>query len=249
MSCTQYKRYHQSEENKTHTDSISLDDVSPGNKYKTITYTRFNILGNYTYSPVKTVYWNVDTAKEWFSRSVRDPETNVSIFSYHTFSKRLSRQVQLSVHYSPDFEPDNEYLTDLFMRYKKYKEGESLTEGELCLLHNFFHMDNAIFKDLDRERAEELLTNTENGSWVLRKTSVKDSNVIATRAITYKDNKGHIYHTLIANIYGHGYVITSGVSSGDEMPNVGSGGSLSFKQSYASFIDLIDCMPVYRLIF
>ena len=73
MSINNYSNFHRKrveEKDANEYDIISWEAVDPGNRYQSITYTRFLTKsmkdGSLLLSPVKCLYWNLDTAKEWF---------------------------------------------------------------------------------------------------------------------------------------------------------------------------------------
>ena len=256
MSRSGYGLFHakNKETKKDDIDPISLEETDPGNKLETITYTRFHVNKNSSrnhlfISPVKTVYWNLDSAKLWFIDHNRnkDPETNLPILSENVLKKRLSNQLNLQKYIQEkNQEPDDLVIKNLFM---KYKNDEKMDEEELCFLHNFFHIDNTILMDWKkkcedskdyREFANELIQCSDNGSWLVRHTSVKDSDIIKTRAVTYRNYKGDIFHIVIAHIYGYGYTLPN-VERGQKMPSIGSNEYILINQQYvfASFIELI----------
>ena len=87
--------------------------------------------------------------------------------------------------------------------------------------------------------ADQLITNAENGSWLIRHSSVEDSDVMKARVITSKSRDGQINHTIISVIYGYGYV-TPNVQRGEKLPHLGSGEYVKVSRYVApSFIHLI----------
>ena len=104
MSRSGYKLFHaKNKEENNDTDCMSLEETDPGNKFETISYTRFHVteekgdISNISIKPIKTVYWNLDSAKEWFidHHKNKDPETNLPILSENVFRKRLEHQLSL----------------------------------------------------------------------------------------------------------------------------------------------------------
>lgn len=231
-------------------DIISWDSVDPGNRYHSITYTRFLTKsvkdGGILISPVKCLYWNLDTAKKWFidEKKEKDPETNLPILSPPTFCKRLKQQLKLTTLYNDEFYiPEMNIIKDIFM---KWISSQLIAENEECLLQNFFHIDNTILTAWEKSHgmelrtfADQLITNAENGSWLIRHCSVEDSDVMKARVITSKSRDGQINHTIIAVIYGYGYV-TPNIQRGEKLPNLGSGEYVKVSRYVApSFIHLI----------
>ncbi len=233
-------------------DAITLEETDPGNKYQTISYTRFIFevvdREQIRISPVKSVYWNLDGAKQWFleHHNIRDPETNSSILFDMVFKTRLFRQVELSQYYENGYEPEDALLKELFLTYINHGV---LSGKELSLLHNFFHIDNTILMkwkeeceepSKHREFSNQLIEKADKGSWLIRQTSVKESDVIKTRVITFKTKDGIVRHCVFAHVYGCGYILPQGMQSGMEMPSLGSGEYITIKNHvFASFIDLI----------
>lgn len=229
-------------------DMISWESVDPGNRYHSITYTRFLTKmerdGSLLVSPVKCLYWNLDTAKKWFIDEHRqiDPETNMLILSPSTFCNRLEHQLKLTSFYE-FYIPEMDQIREIFL---KWISSQLITEKEECLLHNFFHIDNTILTGWAKSHgmelrtlADQLISNAENGSWLIRHSSVEDSDVMKARVITSKSKDGQINHTIISVIYGYGYVKPN-IQRSEKLPHLGSGEYVKVSRYVApSFIHLI----------
>jgi len=252
MSRQDYIDFHKQSIQKN--DMITLEETDPGNHYKTISYTRFNVKNdennddNIQISPVKIVYWNLDSAKRWFDIDNRDPETNSSILSYQTFLSRIEKQLKLKQTYEEGYFPDDSKIKNLFLMYIMNKS--KISDENLTLLHNFFHIDNTILmkweEDISdnskhREFANKIISNAENGSWFVRRTSIKESDVVKTRVITFKSMNGSVKHIMISHVYGYGYVLPLNITSGQEMPFLGSGNYMTVNKelTFPSFISFI----------
>lgn len=252
MSRDSYSNFHRKRaeaKDANEYDMISWESVDPGNRYHSITHTRFLSKmvkdGGLLISPVKCLYWNLDTAKKWFIDEKRqiDPETNLPILSPSIFCKRLEQQLKLTSFYEEFYIPEMDMIKDIFL---KWISSQLIEEKEECLLHNFFHIDNTILTGWAKSHgmelrtlADQLITNAENGSWLIRHSSVEDSDVMKARVITSKSMDGQINHTIIAVIYGYGYV-TPNVQRGEKLPNLGSGEYVKVSRYVApSFIHLI----------
>lgn len=250
MSRDSYSNFHKKQaKDSNEYDMISWESVDPGNRYQSITYTRFLTKlerdGGILLSPVKCLYWNVDTAKKWFidENKQKDPETNLSVLSPTNFCKRIEQQLQLISFFPEKHIPDMEIIKQLFQKWIK---NELICEKEECLLHNFFHIDNTILTDWSKSHgmelrtlAEQMIANAENGSWLIRHSSVEDSDMIKARVITSKSRDGQMNHTIIAIVYGYGYVVPN-IQRGQKLPSLGNGEYVKVSRYVApSFIHLI----------
>lgn len=128
-----------------------------------------------------------------------------------------------------------------------------ITEKEKAILDVHLHIDDVLLSDwVDigdsiqlREKGIEMLSKSNVGSWIVRKSSVKENETIIPRVISfYKTDKNpyedKIFHLLIARIPGLGY-ISFDVKRGevitreeDENPKM-----IKIYGLYASFADLI----------
>lgn len=124
---------------------------------------------------------------------------------------------------------------------------EKYTEEEINYLENMMHIDDHLLSDwivpseLDlRTRAMGLITSSNLGSWLVRRSSVTEQPNIKVRVITIKTN-GTIRHYLFAHIDGLGYVLTAG-SSGDVFPKIGENKPIIINEVFSSLPSLLTYM-------
>lgn len=142
-------------------------------------------------------------------------------------------------------EEKEKYIEDLFY---KFIRGTNITEIEKSILDNNLHIDDTLLSswvdigdNLElRQKGIDMLSNSVKGSWLIRKSSVVESDTIIPRVISFKSYDNNIYHHLIAKVPGFGYITFTDVrnalmpSETDENPRF-----VNVFNIYASFIDLI----------
>lgn len=233
------------DEDQEFTDIISFEPACEGNKYNkyfSISYLRIDKLNR----PIRIYYWTLESAKLWVldNNKKTDPETRLLI--NNGFPERIRLHMELTTYYDNNYNPSTEELVPLFDRYIK---GLSLSPPEICAIKVFLHMDDSGFLSdwLDttgvdiRMMALAAIETSNNGSYLLRKSSIVDSDIIKARVITFKDNNGNISHIPIAHVYSFGYVELD-VSRSTEMPNEGENKQFPkyVGKVYPSFIDILE---------
>ena len=235
------------DEDQEFTDIISFEPACEGNKYNknlSISYLRIDKLNR----PNKIYYWTLESAKLWVldNNKKTDPESRLLI--NNGFPERIRLHMELTTYYKNDYNPSTDELVPLFDRYIK---GLSLSPPEICTIKVFLHMDDSGFLSdwlnttgVDiRMMALTAIEESENGSYLLRKSSIVDSDIIKARVITFKDNNGNISHIPIAHVYSFGYIELD-VSRSAEMPNEGENKMFPkyVGKVYPSFIDILEGM-------
>ena len=166
-------------------------------------------------------YWTIESAAEWFltQKKTQDLRTmtpylgSMDRIQYHHALRQLT---------SDGWKPPMTELPWLF--YQALIAPASLNPLDLLAVHLFAHMDDmGILSEWSHESqrvaATAALAAAPVGSWLLRRSSVKDSDIIKTRALCVKDKQtGLTQHILIAHIYGFGYAHLIGVQSHQQMP-------------------------------
>jgi hypothetical protein len=165
-------------------------------------------------------YWTVESAAQWFltQQKTQDLRTmtpylgSIDRIRYHHALRQLTHA---------DWTPPAD-LQSLF--HQALVAPASLNPLDLLTVHLFVHMDDVgILSEWSHESqrvaAAAALAAAPPGSWLLRRSSVKDSDIIKTRALCVKDKEtGQTQHILIAHIYGFGYVHLTGVQSFQQLP-------------------------------
>jgi hypothetical protein len=236
------------DEDQEFTDAISLepicDESKRYDKYHAISYLRKDKLNR----PNKIYYWTLESAKLWVLDNNKkiDPETRLLI--NNGFPERIILQLELQNYPEYKNTPTTELLSQLFDRYIK---NENITPSELCAIKVFLHMDDSGFLSdwLDtvgtdiRTMALTAIETAENESWLLRKSSIVDSDIIKARVITIKDTSGIICHIPIAHVYSFGYIELA-VARSATMPNEKENNQFPnyVGKVYPSFIDILEAM-------
>lgn len=166
-------------------------------------------------------YWTVESAAKWFltQKKTQDLRTmtpyigSMDRIRYHHAFRQLTHA---------DWTPPLAELPQLF--YQALIAPTSMNPLDLLTVHLFAHMDDLnILKQWDHESqraaSTAALSAAPPGSWLLRRSSVKESDIIITRALCIKDKRtGLTQHILIAHIYGFGYAQLKGIQSFQQMP-------------------------------
>lgn len=235
------------DEDQEFTDIISFEPACEGNmynKYLSISYLRIDKLNR----PNKIYYWTIESAKLWVldNNKKTDPETRILI--NNGFPERIRLHMELQNYPEYMITPTTEALSSLFDRYIKK---EHITPSELCAMKVFLHMDDSGFLSdwLDtvgqniRTMALTAIEISDNGSYLLRKSSIVDSDIIKARVITYKNTTGIVSHVPIAHVYSLGYIELN-VGRSETMPNEGENKPFPkyVGKVYTSFIDILEGM-------
>lgn len=247
MTCN-YTTFHTNKLEKSPNDFVDLITFDPAcedmkyNKFKSISCLRINKLNH----PTKIYYWSLDSAIYYVldHNKKMDPETKLLLPS--NFGERVKLQQELRTYFPETYNPSIDYLSILFNQY--IIEPSILIPSQLCELKVFLHMDSSGFltewvdtTGIDiRTKAIEKINTSENGSWLLRKSSIIDSDIIKARVVTIKNNTGDINHIPIAHVYSFGYIELI-VSREDKMPNEGSNNIFPkyYDPIYTSYVDIM----------
>jgi hypothetical protein len=165
-------------------------------------------------------YWTVESAAQWFltQQKTQDLRTmtpylgSIDRIRYHHALRQLTH-----TNWTPPAD-----LQRLF--HQALVAPASLNPLDLLTVHLFVHMDDVGIlsewtDESQRLAATAALAAAPPGSWLLRRSSVKDSDIIKTRALCVKDKQtNQIQHLLIAHLYGFGYAQLTGVPSFQQLP-------------------------------
>ena len=120
------------------------------------------------------------------------------------------------------------------------------SEEERIYLDNTMHFDDHLIDwDLScdfglREKAISVINSAPIGSWLVRRSSVKEQEHVKIRVITCRV-KQEIRNYLLAHINGFGYVLTNGVQ-GSSMPSLGENKTIKIEIPFYSLPNLLDYM-------
>lgn len=149
---------------------------------------------------------------------------------------------------------NNDNKDNIDKYFKKFCE-EKIEENELLSLENLMHIDDHLLTDWHvpsefnlREKALSIINKSENGSWLVRRSSVAEQSNVKVRVITFKKiPSNEIRHYLFAQINGLGYVLTHGFS-GDSFPNIGDDKPIFISSIFRSLPELLTHMKGEGLI-
>ena len=192
-------------------------------------------------------YWTVDSATQWFLklRKTRDLRImtpylgSMDRIEYHRALRELTTDT-----WTPPLQDD---LRRHF--YQALHSPQSLSALELLTVRLFVHMDDVgILKEWDEEGAlrphsYNTLLGALPGSWLVRRSSVQDSDIIKARVLCVKNKKtGRIENILLGHLYGLGYAQLIGVKSNEQLPFSHSSDPLPATHFMSgSFLDLLHC--------
>lgn len=228
-------------------DPITLDAINlTGRNY--ISYLRLTPLR----APIITKYWDTNSAYNVFvNHPVRrggqivDPETlqpiNPGFIERATLYKRSIDEL------GSTFEPTPHMMNSLFSKYLH----QTITEREKLILRSFlFIEDDAILPKFTvqglelRTETERILREHGNGAWLLRQSSVINSDLCSGTALSLMmENK--IKHMIIIHVRGYGYYITTDITRGDTLPSIEDGKALpqlsvNNPVVYPCIVDILD---------
>ena len=168
---------------------------------------------------------------------------------------RIALQLKLAEYMQAGLsvDPTKEHLIATFDAY--LKNPATTSEHDMVLMKTNLHMDDSGFLSewIDtpvmnfRDLAIAKIATSEPGSWLLRKASVVESDVIKPRCITFKNKlTGNVDHLIIAHIYGFGYTTFDKMARGYKMPQSNNGEKMpQFDTVYESFIDILESLTAY----
>ena len=238
----------------TKEDPISLDDLLPvaQNGRRTIGYLR--LVEN---KPRVIVYYDTLSAYNAFvTNNVRlEPETRAPLNKGFVERIKLYRnaitmlteeQLALSItHEDPEQRRVvNQQKSDMFQRYMR---DQATPAEKLQLQISLFIDDTEVLHPYTREDATARLAYAPIGSWIIRTSSIGDSDIITTRAITISSPLG-MRHVCITQIYGYGFMISPNFPVVNNVCQVSSMGSdmiipqlaAEVSNVYPSFLDALD---------
>ena len=238
----------------TKEDPISLDDLLPvaQNGRRTIGYLR--LVEN---KPRVIVYYDTLSAYNAFvTNKIRfEPETRAPL--HKGFVERITlyrnaittlteEQLALSIiHEDPEQRRlVNQQKSDMFQRYMR---GQATPTEKLQLQISLFIDDTEVLHPYTREDATTRLQHAPVGSWIIRTSSIGDSDIITTRAISISLPLS-ISHLCITQIYGYGFILSPNFPKSNDVCQVSSMGSdiiipqLAAEAStvYPSFLDALE---------
>jgi hypothetical protein len=197
--------------------------------------------------PVKLIPYDTYSAYDTFiTRGLKfDPETREPLNA--NFFKRIQLYKEALDTFGSEFEPSVEELNRLM---NKYLQGESLDERETLYLRSYLNADNSsAIKEFDgdvRVMAKTALKQKGEGSWLLRRSSIKNSSLIKVKVLSCFD-KNEYHHYPFFHVSGLGYYSTNDFDK-NEMPGlpepIGSIPNFSNPntQLYPCFFDLLVAM-------
>jgi hypothetical protein len=185
----------------------------------------------------KYIIHNCDTYPSPFDNKVVYPDI---------LKKRILSQYKYSLIYEEYKDKDEKDKNNYFIKYCL----GTISEEERIYLDNTMHFDDHLIDwDLScdfklREKAINLINLSPVGSWLVRRSSVKEQEHVKIRVITCRV-KDEIMNYLLAHINGFGYVLTNGLQ-GSSMPYLGENKTIKINMAFYSLPDLLDYMKTVQ---
>lgn len=174
------------------------------------------------------------------------PFDNIKVVYLDILKKRIISQYKYSLIYEEYKDKDDKDKNEYFV---KYCLGTILEEERIYLDNNMYFDDHLIDWDLScdfglREKAISVINSAPVGSWLVRRSSVKEQEHVKIRVITGKA-KEEIRNYLLAHINGFGYILTNGLQ-GSSMPYLGENKTIKINIAFYSLPDLLDYMQTVQ---
>lgn len=170
---------------------VKILDLVPGEDEKTL-YTRIT-LSNMIEHPL---------SEDLQGENELLPEPYLTLFH-----KRLERQRKLLLHNIDDKDKSPSNILSIFERFVKNDKNDNIKEKELLLLQTYLEIDNSVLNPFvtDRNGATKCMENMPINSYLIRPSSISDSEIAIVRVISVKKENG-VNHFLTTAIAGLGYI-------------------------------------------
>lgn len=132
------------------------------------------------------------------------PGTSQTIYRNDVFVTRLQRQLELARQPVSDQERSPDHLRTLFARF--CEDETCLSEREKLILFTYLHIDDGLVCFANREQAVAKMKGMPVESYLIRPSSIADSEGALVRVLTYANRNGNIHHILITHTFGLGYI-------------------------------------------
>lgn len=193
---------------------------------------------------VDLIYINLNDAYEMYivqkNENYPEPYSTIPVFCLDLLKKRII--------YKSSYNMYNEIMQKSYTIdncYERYWNNEC-NESEICYLENELTFDDKMLVDwigLEneyklREQAVKIVQERENGSWLVRRSSIRESDHVKVRVFTIKHNQ-MILNCLCLHIDGFGYATSVG-TQGDVIAKIGELKTISVGEKFESLIKLLD---------
>ncbi len=173
-----------------------------------------------------------------------EPYTHMSVVHPHILKNRILSQIKYrNLKISEGYD---KYKDECFLKYCY----DSISDDERVYLENTMYFDDIIYNlssDFGlREKATEIISKSSPGSWLVRRSSVREQEHVKIRVITCRF-QDEISNYLIGHINGFGYVLTNGIQ-GSDMPSLGDNKTIKIHVSFYSLPDLLEYMKLQGII-
>jgi len=241
-------------------DMVSYAEINPTGRNH-ISYLRL-----VNQIPTTMVYWDTASCINTFilqptrrylhgKNHIVDPETNQPI--HPGFMERIHLYNDSLQMLGKDFQPDEGQVNAIFQQYLM----DEVSERDKMILRSFLFLEDtdvlvtfqATGKDI-RKEAEQRLKERGHGSYLLRTSSVVDSELVKAKVLSFNDN-GTINHSMCIHAKGYGYFAPTGITQEQVMPSLtGEDRSVVLPLPlngivYACFLDWFEtCCKGYNLV-
>jgi hypothetical protein len=178
------------------------------------------------------------------------PFDNKEVIYPEILKRRIVSQIEYRKYKNQDDKDDKDDKDKKYDKdecFLKYCLDTISDEEKIYLENTLYFDDNLIDWDLSsdfnlREKAVSMIKNSSDGSWLVRRSSIKEQEHTKIRVITCKV-KDEIKNYLVAHINGFGYILTLGVS-GSSTPYLGEKKTIKIYMTFYSLPELLNYMKL-----
>jgi hypothetical protein len=182
-------------------DPITMEEMPSYIPGKTISYLRLSGL-----CPVGMRFFTLSSLQQCLQRNNKDPFTNLP------WKGAMRRRVEIATRASALAQD----IPALFQEFIQNPAAFKARPEYAWLEHNLHIGDAGILStwtDSMRDKAIETLENAPHGSWLIRNSSLKSTDIVTVQAISYVRRQATILipakisHLLVMHVRGYGYAI------------------------------------------
>ena len=233
----------------------NLQKHNPGSVFDIKTTFSITVIQNFElnkYMLLDLLYISLkDAHKKYIDEECKvypEPYQHIPVFRLDILKSRISSKILFRDTIDINIDEKDNKIKEYFQKFVE----ENINKEEINYLENMMHFDDNLLSDwivpseLDlRKKAMEIISNSEVGSWLVRRSSVIEKPNVKVRVLTIKEN--NICHYLFAHIDGLGYVLTI-ASSGDSFPNIGENKTIIIIDTFSSLTSLLTFMQKQGLV-
>jgi len=196
-------------------DPITLEEMNEYIPGQTISYLR--MAGR---CPVGMRFFTLSSLQQCLAKNNKDPFTNLP------WKGAMRRRVEIAAKASAQHAQASLAQPDIPTLFKEFIQNPAAFKGcaEYAWLEQNLHIGDAgilsTWTDSMREKAIETLEKAPLGSWLIRNSSLKSTDLVTVQAISYVRTQIplKISHLLVMHVRGYGYAIAE-AGRGQQLPD------------------------------